>query len=106
MQSYNFDGYTLTLEETNRRDTYNHIMVKYSFISPQDEAIFSGEDFGASPLHDAEGIESAKSLLGFLTLKKGDTDEDYFENYTPRQLEFSESFDCERLQLYTLEGES
>lgn len=103
MQIHKFDGYTLTMEESGRVDRYNHIMIRYSFTSPQGEIIFSGDDFGASPLHEPTGSESAKSLLCFLTLRKGDTDEEYFNSYTPRQLEFSESMDCENLQLYTLD---
>jgi hypothetical protein len=100
---HNFDGYTLEMEVTGREDRLGHELVRYEFKNPSGVILFSGEDFGASPLHDAEGIESARALLTFLTLRKGDTDEEYFENYTPEQLEFSESTDCENLQLYTLD---
>lgn len=103
MRKYNFDGYKLTLQATDKRDSTNHILVSYNFSNPDGELLFFGDDFGASPLHTPEGKESAKALLGFLTLRKGDTDEDYFANYTPKQLEFSESSDCENLQLYTID---
>lgn len=50
--------------------------------------IFQGEDFG-SPLHQAiDSYDAAASLMGFLTLRPGDTDASYFEGYTPRQLQF------------------
>jgi hypothetical protein len=41
--------------------------------------------------------------MGYLTLRKGDTDKEYFENYTPEQRDFSDSFDCEVLQYLTSE---
>lgn len=106
METYKFDGYTMTLDATGKTDRHNHIMVKYEFINPDGVILFEGEDLGASPLHDPEGMETAKALLSFLTLKKGDTDEEYFDNYTPEQLAFSESFDCEQLQAYTWDDES
>jgi hypothetical protein len=42
-------------------------------------------------MHDPEGPSSAASLLGFLTLKEWDIEEEYFENYTPRQLAFRDN---------------
>lgn len=100
---YTFDGYTLSLESTNNLDKLGHEMVRYEFKNPSGEILFSGEDFGASPLHDATGLESAKGLLGFLTLKPGDTDAEYFDGYTEKQLEFCNSMDCENLQIYAME---
>jgi hypothetical protein len=103
MRKYKFENYSLFLQATDKQDSYGHILVKYKFITPKKEVLFEGDDFGASPLHEPESRESAIALLGFLTLRKGDTDEEYFDNYTPAQLEFSQSFDCENLQLYTLD---
>ena len=103
MKTYNFDNYTLTLKVTKKIDNYGHKMVSYKFLTPTGKILFSGKDFGASPLHAPEGLESAKALLSFLTLRKGDTDDDYFDNYTPEQLEFSESQDCENLSIYALD---
>ncbi len=106
MKRYDFDGYKMTLQATQKRDGCNHVMVKYSFINPNGVTIFQGDDFGASPLHSPEGRESAIALLGFLTLKKGDTDDEYFEKYTPLQMEFSESADCENLSLIVYDEEN
>lgn len=53
--------------------------------------IFQGDDFGASPLHAIDSDETCAALLGFLTLRPGDTDKEYFENYTPEQMEFAET---------------
>lgn len=50
--------------------------------------IFQGEDFSGSPMNADDADETVAALLGFLTLRPGDTDADYFENYTPAQLDF------------------
>ncbi len=52
--------------------------------------LFEGSDFRPSPLHSIDGDESVASLMNFLTLRKGDTDAEYFDNYTPAQIEFTE----------------
>lgn len=103
MKTHTFDGYTVTLKALNRRDRHNHIMVAYEFITPEGETLFKGEDLGASPMHAPESLDSAKALLSFLTLKPGDTDADYFDSYTLRQMEWAESWDCEQLQTYTVD---
>lgn len=68
----------------------------YMFFN--NEIIFSGNDFRPSPLYNIDDLESAVSLLAFLTLQKGDTDDKYFENYTPEQINFSAKFETEQLK--------
>ena len=74
-------GYRLTMRENGKSKT-----------------IFCGEDFGCSPLHAIDSDACVKDLMGFLTLRPGDTDREYFENYTPEQLEYcekhAEALDC------------
>lgn len=74
-------GYRLTMRENGKSKT-----------------IFCGEDFGCSPLHAIDSDACVKDLMGFLTLRPGDTDRKYFENYTPEQLEYceqhAEALDC------------
>jgi hypothetical protein len=88
-----FDGYTLKLYDTGKQ--YPQPFVKdrlaYEMFSPSGELLFTGEDFGNSPMHAIDSDDTLRSLLGFLTLKPGDTDADYFKDYTPRQMEFAES---------------
>jgi hypothetical protein len=101
---YTFDDYKLILQDTGRRDkTYNKAIVKYTFISPDNRVIFDGEDFNASPMHDSESLESAKTLLAFLTLQEGDVEDEYFDDYTDEQKAFRDSLDCESLKLYTFD---
>jgi len=56
-----------------------------------DKPIFLGADFHGSPLHATDSDESVVALMGFLTLRPGDTDSEYFESYTPEQLEWAET---------------
>lgn len=66
---------------------------------PVETVLFEGEDLGCSPMHAIDSDESVAALMGFLTLRPGDTDAEYFENYTPEQMEFcqqhAESLSCE-----------
>lgn len=68
--------------------------------------VFEGEDFRPSPLHSIDGDETAGALLSFLSLQPGDTDPDYFDSYTPAQLEWARRNGAE-LSLWSmdLEGE-
>src|SRR3990167_5198674 len=50
--------------------------------------IFEGEDFGCSPMHGIDSDEAVESIMCFLTIQPGDTDPEYFANYTPAQLEY------------------
>jgi hypothetical protein len=54
------------------------------------DVIFKGKDFGCSPLHAIDSDETIKSLMSFLTLRLGDTDAEYFKDYSEKQKEFSE----------------
>ena len=53
--------------------------------------IFAGGDFYCSPLHSTDSNETIKAIMGFLTLKPGDTDIEYFQDYTPAQTAFCEN---------------
>jgi hypothetical protein len=49
--------------------------------------IFEGEDFHTP--HSADGNQTVRGLMSFLTLKPGDTDAEYFKDYTPAQRAFA-----------------
>ena len=53
--------------------------------------VFTGSDFRPSPLHAWDSDETVAAVMEFLTLRLGDTDRDYFENYTAEQIEFRDS---------------
>jgi hypothetical protein len=66
--------------------------------------IFDGEDFCASPMHADDSDRSVAALLTFLTLRPGDTDADYFDEYTDEQRAFcdlhAETLACEAINRF------
>lgn len=105
-------GPTFYLEtwDTGRRDHRGTTTIGYrlrmrEFADPEIPGstdrwiiLFEGEDFNASPMYADDSDECVGSLMGFLTLKPGDTDRDYFDSYTPAQLDYC-SRHAEALQL-------
>lgn len=91
MRRYYFDGlqrYSLRLEHAGYSGGKER--VRYTFKRTNERTpIFTGDDFLCSPMDDGESLAAAKSLMGFLTLRSGDTDDDYFADYTPEQLVFA-----------------
>lgn len=67
-----------------------------------DNPVFEGNDFHSPNGYSME--ESALSLLGFLTLKEGDTDSEYFEQYTPEQIKWRDER-AEQMQIEVMEAE-
>ena len=61
--------------------------------------LFKGEDFTGSPLHADDSDKTVAGLMGFLTLRPGDTDREHFATYTALQLDYcknhAESLSCE-----------
>jgi|GEM_PF-3988564 len=54
-------------------------------VEPTETRIFVGDDFGCSPMNSIDGDACVAGLLSFLSLQPGDTDEDYFDDYTEEQ---------------------
>jgi hypothetical protein len=42
-------------------------------------------------MYAIDSDKAVGSLMGFLTLRPGDTDSEYFESYTPEQMHFAET---------------
>jgi hypothetical protein len=86
--------FTLETWETGTRAPYGQEQLGYRFkqVEPDGTArvIFEGTDFGCSPMDAIDSNGSLRSLLGFLTLRPGDTDPEYFEDYTAEQLAFAD----------------
>jgi hypothetical protein len=66
-------------------------MLSYQFYH-KEQLVFEGDDFGCSPMYCIDSDNAVAALLHFLSLKPGDTDREYFEDYTEQQLEFAR--DC------------
>lgn len=81
-------AFTLTLFDTHQTDSDGKSILGYE-LRQRAATIFAGEDFHCSPLHAIDSDEAVKDLMGFLTLRPGDTDAEYFEKYTEAQLDFA-----------------
>ncbi|MEV0406630.1 hypothetical protein [Actinoallomurus sp. NPDC050550] len=77
--------------------------IRYRYrLSHKKQTIFHGRDFcsGSGPRPVAETLlQAARSLLGYLTLRPGDVEADYFDEYTPEQLMWRDEF-AEELSAY------
>jgi hypothetical protein len=103
--------YRLTLWDTGRTDWRGQSKLGYRFErlpepstlpqgmedAPEPGVLFEGEDFAGSPMHASDSDETLAALLTFLCLRPGDTDREYFESYSPEQLAWAGSYDCEVL---------
>ncbi len=96
-----FTGRPFILEvwATDRTDRRGQSVLGYELTDHQGETVFEGEDFSGSPMHADDSDETLRALLGFLTLRPGDTDPEYFMDYTDRQRPFCDE-DAESLALY------
>lgn len=89
-------NYRLNMREAGMRGTKT--VLAYKLYTPfSRKPMFEDAGFGCSPLHAIDSEDAAKSLLGFLTLRPGDTDREYFDSYTPQQLTWAQSHGCEAL---------
>jgi hypothetical protein len=93
--------YGLNLTDTGNRDGYGKHIFAYE-LRRNGNPIFQGEDLHAL---GTEGDTVAGVLLVFLTLRPGDTDIEYFMDYTIEQREFIESDDIDELQMWAEELE-
>lgn len=92
------DHFTLRLWDTYRRDSRGQTVLAYELKDGR-KVIFSGSDFTGSPLHADDSRQTVAALLNFLSLKPGDTNREYFDKYTPEQMEWCQSDRCEYLGL-------
>jgi len=96
------DGFSLKLWETGRRHPNGQELLRYEFRDGK-RLIFSGSDFGASPLHAIDSLQTVYALLDFLSAGEGATDADYFSGYTPEQITWRDSDRRERLSVLVSE---
>jgi hypothetical protein len=91
--------------ETHKRAATGQHLLGYSFTEEgREEPLFSGEDFGCSPMVAIDSDDALRCLLGFLTLRPGDTDDEYFSEYTQDQMAFAKG-PAEELQMWALDDE-
>jgi hypothetical protein len=86
--------FSLVMYDTHRTDGRGCTKIGYRLTMREDgksTLLFSGEDFAGSPGRADDADLTAAALLGFLTLKPGDTDAEYFAKYTEAQKAFCDA---------------
>lgn len=68
--------------------------------------IFIGDDYSPSPAHKVPSDEATFGLLGFLSLQKGDTDNEFFMGYSERQFAWRDSARCQDLKNLIMDFEN
>ena len=96
MKTFHWKGYKVSLSLYELHSPNVPCRIGYRMLW-KGKVIFEGRDFGPSPLHAIDSRETALAVMGFLCLRKGDTDKEYFEGYTEKQRAWSESYECECL---------
>jgi len=82
-------SFTLTLFDTGRSQNGRWVIGYRLTQSGLDAPLFMGEDFSCPPIHAIDSDATVAAVMAFLTLRPGDTDRDYFSNYTPLQLDYA-----------------
>jgi hypothetical protein len=92
-------SFTLHLYDVNASDDAGRYGVGYRLMMGR-KVIFECLDSKGCPYghHSVDGDKAVRNVMGWLTLKPGDTDADYFAAYSPEQLDFCRSY-AEALQL-------
>lgn len=102
--TFKWKGYELTALWNGRMQGMK-CQLDYIFTS-LGKVLIQGNDYCVSPLMYPDSIDACVTLLAFLTTKEGDTDSEYFADYTPEMLAFIRSNDCEMLGLYVYDYEN
>lgn len=87
--------YRLDLWDTGLvdREGKNQLAYRLSLLNERTdvwEVIFAGEEFYPGVGTPIDSDRALAGVAGFCSLRPGDTDPEYFERYTSRQLEFAE----------------
>jgi hypothetical protein len=81
----------LSTWDTNTTDNGSHNVIGHRLTDETGTTIFTGECMGVSPMTAIDSDEALRSVITFLSLRPGDTDEEYFADYTDEQMSFAES---------------
>jgi hypothetical protein len=109
VKTFSQDGFRLDLWDTGHTDEYGKSILHYALFDEQQPngkgIVFEGTGYRPSPLHAIDSDESVAGILSFLSLGEGDTDSEYFDNYTETQLTWRDSQRREELSMIAHELE-
>ncbi|MGB3203703.1 MAG: hypothetical protein WBB28_01805 [Crinalium sp.] len=99
MAKFKFEEFEIELTLLGHGSSYG-VQQAYYYYSLVDKAIgsdpmFRGTNFEVPAHRDL--IDALGLVLTFLTIQPGDTDPEYFSNYSGMQLDWAKSDRCERL---------
>jgi hypothetical protein len=84
--------FILSLWDIGQWDSEGRATLKYELVQEQEGkapiVLFAGKDFSPGHSTAIDSDSCVEGLMGFLTVKPGDTDDDYFKDYTRAQLAF------------------
>lgn len=82
--------FRLIVWDTGLADRYGKHKLAYELSMHQGRktVLFKGQDFCVSPLEAIDSDTTMRTIMDFLTQRPGDTENEYFANYTPEQLAF------------------
>lgn len=85
------NGTTLRVFDLFKRDSMGKSILGYEFKVGR-KVLFQGEDIHCSPSYSIDSLQTAYSILGFLTVGIRDTDDEYFAEYTKEQMEWAKGY--------------
>lgn len=92
MRSWSKDDFLVELYETGFSDGshtavgYRLYDIEFSRETGDGDPIFEGTDYGVPHGQTIDGDFAVNGIVGFLSCRPGDTDDEYFANYTERQM--------------------
>ena len=89
LRSVDIGHYRLIMWDTGKQ-TGNHTYIGYRFVTRKGHLLFQGTDIGIPQSVPIDSDSAVKTVLKFLTLRPGDTDEEYFLDYSNEQMAFAE----------------
>jgi hypothetical protein len=84
-------SFILCTWDAEKRDGMGKNIIRYRLAMREagvSTVLFAGEDFACAPSDAIDSVATAEALMSFLTLRPGDTDEEYFAKYTQAQLDY------------------
>lgn len=105
LRDVNVDGYRLQLWDTGEplREGMPQHGVVVRFLEPDGTVLFEHRE-GCSPMVAIDSDDMLQSAMTSVTMREGDVDSDWFDNYTEAQLEFRDTM-AEELSIWASDPE-
>lgn len=105
MRSWRKHGVTLHMWELPWSGSTTHVRIHYRLMHGR-KCVFEASDYKVPPHRGIDSNGAVVTLLSFLTLQPGDTDKEYFDDYTEEQREWMQSDACDMVKMYVYSVEN